>query len=200
MGGLRRRRLRIGLGGLGLRLRSLRRGRRRRRGGMRGGLGVGVDGVFYYNDAMPCRFLWRYHYWYLICSAYTRGYLLAELEMGIGYGNIDLKIQLDCIGIFARYSTEYSSLPATLNESHSFISHCLSQFSHRFSSRFRDFWDLPSTTVLKSPTGSVIGKSTASSIWATKICQIGIQSAKLNAPAAICNLAAWAALPSAIWK
>ena len=51
-----------------------------------------------------------------------------------------------------------------------------------YSWRAFDFWLRPNTTVLKSPTGIAIGKSTDSRSWAMNMCQIGIHSAKLNAP------------------
>lgn len=50
---------------------------------------------------------------------------------------------------------------------------------------FRAFWFLPKTTSLKSPTGNAKGKSIDSSIWATKMYHIGMQSTKLHAPAAL---------------
>lgn len=56
MVGLRRRRLMIGLGGLGLRRRSWLLGRRRRRGGMRGVLVVGVNWSLFWS--YQCSLFW----------------------------------------------------------------------------------------------------------------------------------------------
>lgn len=98
--------------------------------------------------------------------------------------------------------------------------------SHHSSSDccLRSLWLLPMTTVLKSPTGTVIGKSTASKSCAKKIHKIGKHKAKLNAPPiyiqvrenvsmrscerqarrefllTICSRSARAVAPSACWK